>query len=100
MPMGTSVPTSHPGWNSDEGSGTPPKVSLAPITVPCTLPAPRGRCSLHTDAPHRTHSITNNHALETEMLLGGSGAAWVTPAWLRPHGTRGFIHCTQTVPWG
>lgn len=56
------------------------KVPLAPITIPCTPSAPRGRRSLHTDAPHRTHSITNNHALETEMLLGGSGAAWFAPA--------------------
>lgn len=101
MPKGTSVPTwSQPGWSSDESSGSPLRVSLAPITVPCTLPVPRGRCSLHTDAPHRTHSVTNNHALETEMLLGGSGAAWFAPARLQPHGTRGSVHRTQTVLWG
>lgn len=67
------VPASHPARSSDESSGFPPRVPLAPITSTCPPPAPRGWSSLHTDAPHCTHSVTNNHALKLKCCWEAPG---------------------------
>lgn len=82
------------------------RARVSPQGPPCAhhhRPPPACAPGLELPPHRRTAPHTQRHkqpCIKTEMLLGGSGAAWVAPAWLQPHGTRGSVHRTQTVLGG